>query len=288
MKPIAIFLFSFLSFTIAKAQSVGIGTTTPHSSAKLEVASTTQGFLPPRMTLAQRNAIATPAEGLVIFCYECDELQVFSSGKWNNMVRDSSCTLSGQAVPICNQVWMTKNLDVVTYRNGDIIPQVIDSTAWNTLTTGAWCYYNNDPAMGAIYGRLYNWYAVNDSRGLAPKGWHVPSDTEMTVLLNCLGGNSTPGLPQSVPIVGNKLKESGEVHWGIQNFEATNSSGFTALPSGIRTTSFININKETLFWSTTEYNTINAWDIYLRDYYGTVSHGFTIKRNGMSVRCVRD
>src|ERR1035437_9378616 len=79
-------------------------------------------------------------------------------------------------VSTCSQIWMLKNLEVTTYRNGDPIPQVTNRGAWDRLSTGAWCYYNNDPAMGAIYGKLYNWYAVNDPRGLAPAGWHIPSD----------------------------------------------------------------------------------------------------------------
>ena len=84
-----------------------------------------------------------------------------------------------QTPPVCTQVWMLKNLDVSTYRNGDLIPKVTDSTAWNALITGAWCWYNNDSATNAsTYGKLYNWYAVNDPRGLAPTGWHVPSDAE--------------------------------------------------------------------------------------------------------------
>ncbi|RYY08664.1 MAG: hypothetical protein EOO04_39670, partial [Chitinophagaceae bacterium] len=83
---------------------------------------------------------------------------------------------------ICDQVWTVKNLDVTTYRNGDPIPQVTDPNAWATARTGAWCYYDNDPSNGAIYGKLYNWYAVNDARGLAPAGWHVPSDAEWNTL----------------------------------------------------------------------------------------------------------
>jgi uncharacterized protein (TIGR02145 family) len=83
---------------------------------------------------------------------------------------------------------MRENLDVVTYRNGDIIPQVTDPSLWSSLTTGAWCYYNNDANNGGIYGKLYNWYAVNDPRGLAPEGWHVPTDEEWETLTNKLGG----------------------------------------------------------------------------------------------------
>src|SRR4030095_15485991 len=89
---------------------------------------------------------------------------------------------------ICDQDWMVKNLDVTTYRNGDIIPEVTDPTVWAALTTGAWCYYENNSTNGTTYGKLYNWYAVNDPRGLAPTGWHVPTDAEWTTLSTCLGG----------------------------------------------------------------------------------------------------
>ena len=125
-------------------------------------------------------------------------------------------------VTICDQVWMAKNLDVTTYRNGDVISQVTDPTAWNALTTGAWCYYNNDPANGTIYGKLYNWYAVNDPRGLAPTGWHIPTEGELIALSDCLGGQE---------VAGGKLKETGTAHWLSPNI-ATNETGFTALPGG--------------------------------------------------------
>ena len=103
-------------------------------------------------------------------------------------------------IQICNQIWMQKNLAVDHYRNGDPIPQVTDPTEWASLTTGAWCYYNNDPANGSIYGKLYNWFAVNDPRGLAPTGWHIPTDdrdiptsSEWQLLSDCLGGNEIAG-----------------------------------------------------------------------------------------------
>ena len=95
---------------------------------------------------------------------------------------------SQKFVKICSQKWMQKNLDVSRYRNGDPIPQVNNLAEWEGLTTGAWCYYNFDPKNGKIYGKLYNWYAVNDPRGLAPKGWHVPTGDELFSLIDCLGG----------------------------------------------------------------------------------------------------
>ena len=93
-----------------------------------------------------------------------------------------SFTIKAQEIKIGTQTWSTKNLDVTTYRNGDAIPQVQDKNSWENLTTGAWCYYKNNSANGIKYGKLYNWYAVNDPRGLAPKGYHIPEDEEWTIL----------------------------------------------------------------------------------------------------------
>ena len=96
-------------------------------------------------------------------------------------------TEPGGVVTIGSQVWTSKNLNVATYRNGDVIPQVQNEKAWAKLTTGAWCYYNNDSKNGAIYGKLYNWYAVNDPRGLAPKGFHISSDSELNNVTDLKG-----------------------------------------------------------------------------------------------------
>ena len=187
-------------------------------------------------------------------------------------------------VKICNQVWMLENLDVEKYRNGDPIPQVTDATQWTNLTTGAWCYYNNDAANGAIYGKLYNWYAVNDPRGLAPQGWHVASDEEWTTLTNCLGGES---------IAGGKLKEAGTSHWIIPNIGATNSSGFTAIPGGGRssTGNFSWIGEDG-FWmtSTPDLSTfiVLVWARALGTNAGSIYRGTYGKANGFSVRCVKD
>ena len=110
------------------------------------------------------------------------------------------------------------------YRNGDSIPEVTDPNIFDTLTTGAWCNYNNDPANEAIYGKLYNWYSVNDPRGLAPQGWHVPADSEWTILTTFLGGSA---------IAGSALKDTSSL-WGSPNTGSTNSSGFSGLPGGYR------------------------------------------------------
>ena len=97
------------------------------------------------------------------------------------------------SVVIGTQTWTTKNLDVETYRNGDPIPEEQDASTWANLTTGAWCYFANNTANGTTYGKLYNWYAVNDARGLAPNGYHIPTDAEWTILTDYLGGQLSAG-----------------------------------------------------------------------------------------------
>ena len=187
---------------------------------------------------------------------------------------------------ICDQIWMVKNLDVDHYRNGDPIPQVTDPAAWAALTTGAWCYSYNDPAFGAIYGKLYNWYAVNDPRGLAPVGWHIPSNGEWETLVNCLGGEY---------VAGGKLKEIGTTHWLDPNIEATNETGFTALPGNIR------LNNGEFhqpfpgqigdWWTSSEYNFDSffyASHKFMYNFSGSVQNGADDKGYGFSVRCVRD
>lgn len=196
-----------------------------------------------------------------------------------------------KTVTIGNQVWMLSNLDVVVYKNGDTIPQVTDPVAWQKLTTGAWCYYNNDPANGAIYGKLYNWYAVNDSRGLAPAGYHVPTDAEWKKLEISLGMTQTEadknmwrGTDQ-----GSKLKESGILHWDSPNADATNSSGFTALPGGYRSDALFGIiNTNGVWWTSTENDASNAWNRNLGNNYANVSRGNSAKKEGYSVRCLKD
>ena len=185
---------------------------------------------------------------------------------------------------IGNQIWATKNLDVATYRNGDAIPQVQDAAAWNILTTGAWCYYENNSANGTTYGKLYNWYAVNDSRGLAPTGYHIPTSAEWSTLTTYLGG---------MQIAGGKMKESGTSHWISPNTDATNSSGFTGLPGGYRNESsgiFGGIGTIGWWWTSGGVGNNKAWDVKLRNDEGEVSgygNGAPI-RFGMSVRCIKD
>ena len=185
-------------------------------------------------------------------------------------------------VTIGTQIWMTKNLDVTTYRDGTPIPQVTDPTAWANLTTGAWCYYNNGPVNGPIYGKLYNWYGVNDPRGLAPLGYHVPTDSEHSTLTTFLGGGN---------LAGGKMKEIGNSHWKNPN-SANNESGFTALPGGYRyysiDVSFSSILGYGLWWTTTESSSTHAWYSYLYYLDENSYRSASNKKIGLSVRCIKD
>ena len=186
-----------------------------------------------------------------------------------------------QTVLIGDQCWMMENLKVTHYRNGDPIPHVTDGGEWDDLSTGAYCEYN-DPANVATYGRLYNWYAVDDSRNLAPEGWHVPTDAEWQTLVDYLGGAS---------VAGGKMKEAGTTHWNPPNAGATNESGFTALPGGFRSGDFFDaMGNVAYFWSSTEYeyDSSRVLSRYLNYISSQVGLEFNYKQAGFSVRCVRD
>ncbi len=185
-------------------------------------------------------------------------------------------------ITIGNQVWMKENLKVTKFKNGKTISFVTDNTEWNNLTTPAYCWYNNDTVKNKdTYGALYNWYAVTTEK-LCPKGWHVPTDAEWTILTDYLGGYT---------VVGGKLKEAKATHWGNPNTGATDSSGFTALPGGRRgylDGSFGYLCYHGYFWSATETGSPDAWyrvlfydDTYVGRYYDHKTHGF-------SVRCLKD
>ena len=273
-----LFLFIFLLITnISPRAQVGIGTTTPAASAQLDVNSTTKGLLPPRMTTVQRDLISIPAAGLVIFNLTTNSLQIYNGTGWVSLTTPSNTAVFLPTIVIGTQQWMSKNLDVAFYRNGDPIPQVTDPYIFDILTTGAWCYYNNDSTNGNTYGKLYNWYAVTDPRGLAPTGWHIPSDAEWTILENSLGGAS---------VAGGKMKEAGILHWANYN-GGNNNSGWTGLPGGYRIFDFYNIGSTGHWWSSTEYNTF-AWYRYMYNTGVLINKDYGYKSMGLSVRCLRD
>lgn len=211
-----------------------------------------------------------------------------------------------QSVSNCRQTWTKQNLNVSKYSDGTLIPQITDTTQWQNLTTGAWCYINNKTANGPIYGKLYNWYAVMGiydaasaanpvlRKKLAPTGWHIPSDAEWSNLINCLdpkadGGNKLPN------VAGGKMKAVGIYPstglWYVTNIGATNESGFTGLPGGALTDSnsigYIGLYGN--WWSSSEYDTTKAWSRTLSTVDGTINRVYFHNKNScFSVRCVKD
>jgi len=180
-------------------------------------------------------------------------------------------------VIIGTQTWMVENLKTTKYNDGISIPYVTDNGAWISLTTPAYCWYNNEASYKTQYGSLYNWYAVNTGK-LAPTGWHVPSNAEWTTLTNYLGGENLAGF---------KIKESGTTHWKSPNEGATNETGFTALPGGYRNAyGCEDMGEICYFWSTQS----NTYFMFY-DYGGYVSLWSPwVDANciGLSVRCIKD
>lgn len=186
-----------------------------------------------------------------------------------------------KTIKIGDQWWMAENLKVTHYSNGDPIPLVTSSNEWGSLSTGAYCSYNNDEGNVATYGRYYNWYATVDSRNIAPEGWHVPTDVEWQTLAEYLGGSA---------IAGGKMKETGTAHWYSPNTGATNESGFSALPGGYRGIygGSTNMGYYADFWSSTQNNSSQAWGRYMRYNYSGLGRYSGNKPDGISIRCVRD
>lgn len=196
-----------------------------------------------------------------------------------------------QTLKIGNQVWMMENLKVTHYRNGDPIPNVPDSAAWVGLSTGAYCEYDNDANNVTIYGRLYNWYAEDDSRNIAPAGWHLPSDAEWKDLEIYLGMSlfEADAMGWRGTDEGGKLKEADLAHWFHPNTGATNESGFTALPAGFRLYGYYtNLTRSAYFWTSTEYNGNDAWCHYLAYNSSLVGRYELYKTFGFSIRCIKD
>ena len=197
-----------------------------------------------------------------------------------------------QTVQIGDQLWMAENLKVTHYRNGDEILNVTDAAEWQNLTAGAYCNYGNDDSNADTYGSLYNWYAVNDSRNIAPAGWHVPSDDEWKTLEMYLGMSQSEadGTGRRGTDEGGKMKETGTTHWYSPNTGATNESGFSALPGGYRYYYgyFGGMGYYAGFWSSTEYDSDYAWSWSL-DYGNSDVYRYSLyKQGGFSVRCIRD
>lgn len=194
-----------------------------------------------------------------------------------------------QTVKIGGQWWMAENLKATRYRNGDTIPNVTDNTMWSGLTSGAYCSYNNSAGYLYIYGGLYNWFAAIDSRGISPLGWHIPTSDEWQELITYLGGAT---------VAGGKMKDieidytgSEGWYWAYPNTGASNESGFSALPGGLRSGSGLYANRSGYahFWSSTDLHNYGANSYLLYCESSSISHQeSSSKIIGMSIRCIKD
>lgn len=288
---------------------MGIGTNTPNSNAKLDIVDSIRGILIPRVDSLHRKAIPN-TKGLLIYDTNYNSFWYNNGSTWLNIgaAGSSSSTNNNQInqpidadgnvypmTQIGTQLWMAANLKTTHYANGDSIPNITDDNQWTGLTTGAWCYYDNDINNNFLYGKLYNWYAATDARKLCPIGWHLPTDDEWTTLYNYINGVDTV------------LKTAGNTPWftrpATNPSHGNNSTGFSAVAAGKRSKpippvgtidSFVDKNYETAWWtSKSEISTNPPIVLYGRFWYLSSDGSFLYTdwytaESGFSIRCVKD
>jgi uncharacterized protein (TIGR02145 family) len=297
--------FLLLICAVVRSQ-VGINTdgSAPDSTAILDVKSTSKGFLPPRMTTDQRNAIEFPAEGLLIFNTTTGCVDYYLGGSWKSLggvsepvfgcgmkMTDPRDGKRYNTVKIGSQCWMAENLNYGTRVNGNIDQvnnQVVEKYCYGDLEVNCWNYgglYQWGEVAAYLNGtsNYATWNPVPEGyvQGICPQGWHLPSMNELDDLVAFTGGGS---------VAGGILKEAGFEHWIAPNAGGSNRSGFSALPGGMRIENgtFSNIFQDALFWSGTETYTAGAWSLYLNNEFEFADALNNAKVLGLSVRCVMD
>lgn len=207
-------------------------------------------------------------------------------------------------VKLGNQIWSNSNLDVTKFQNGQDIPEAQSDSEWKKAAidgTPAWCYYNQNPENGTKYGKLYNWYAVIDSRGLAPSGWHIPTDAEWEILAKTLGDGIGMNV-SGIGVLGTATKMKTTSGWLTYDMgkdgNGDNTSGFTALPAGFRycniiaspnVIGFANMGDFTFWWTNTEKpSTPSAWHYSVKSSHTAIIRNIGYRANGYSVRCIKN
>ena len=213
--------------------------------------------------------------------HSCGAVDVHNPNKTYGTVKDIDGN-TYKTIQIGTQTWMAENLKTTKYRNSVSIPNITDNTEWKNNTTGAYCSYNNNTTNDCPYGKLYNWYAVNNSNAICPTGWHIPTYAEWTALVIFLGGDV---------IAGGKMKATGTLYWQIPNTDATNSSGFSGLPNGGRRNfdgTFQNIGYSSGWWTSNDDFSFDDLPLGLSYNDAYVDELDDDKALALSVRCVRD
>jgi uncharacterized protein (TIGR02145 family) len=293
-------------FYTANAQiSINTDGTDPDSSAMLELKGNDRGFLPTRLTTAQILAINSPAEGLMVYNTDTKNLQVFDGTRWKSpgtgfvcgdQILDADSNIYN-TVLIEDRCWTIENLKTTSYQNDTSILNVTDATEWSNASSGAFVWYDNDISWKEEYGALYNWYATVDTSGLCPTGWRVPTNDEWTALTDYIGGIGSPH--------GNELKSCRQVNstsggdcstsehprWDEDSGNpGTDDYGFSGFPGGFRNSSggFATIGGSGIWWSSVESTSAAAWSRGLNYNSGNVNEYESSKKDGLSVRCIRD
>ena len=280
------FLFLFLTQLPAQNDTSAIKSGRADSIAEARSKLNQSEIKAIRLTTRERNAILSPDKNMIVFNTDQESLNIYSGRSWESFIpvrcgkpfTDERDGKIYKTVLIGNQCWMRENLETKSYRNGDSIPQVTETQEWSNLYSGAWCYYKNGQDFGTIYGNLYNWYAVNDPRGICPPGWYVPEESDWVQLTNFLGGKA---------LAGNRMREAGSAHWKDVNSRATNRSNYTALPGGYRNVdgTFRKIGYEARFWSFSDLFSDMAY--YYKPIGNKKNEAYVAdKLEGYSVRCL--
>lgn len=186
-----------------------------------------------------------------------------------------------KTVRIGNQVWMAENLRVSHFKNGDLIKNVQANSAWNQSDSAAYCTYSNSNTYDKIYGKLYNWHCINDERGLAPKGWHIPSETEIVELIEFLASDTSAA---------SLMKEAGTSHWLTYAEDSSKDIGFNALPAGYRMDdgSFHTLKSNAYFWTETASYEMFHWSSRLYRGFADVKREPYYMKYGLAIRCIKD
>jgi uncharacterized protein (TIGR02145 family) len=307
MKKFFILFSLILTNILCFSQNIGISETliNPDPSAILELKSNERGFLITRLSTQQRDAIAAPAQALMIFNTTTKCLEIFVQGWHSIWCHDDTTTVfcespviyngySYTTIQIGNQCWFAENLRTTQYNNGSNIQNITDNAGWGNTTSGAYCWYNNDyNTYGTVYGALYNWYA-GATGNLCPVGWRVPTDNDWKTMEMYLGMSQS-----EADATGWRGTDQGKQIKDV-SMNGSNTSGFTAIAGGWRVpTYFSSVNDiGAYFWTSSENTSSHAWMRLLHKpkyafndpdkIYRINSGQDGNKLNGMSVRCVKD